>query len=77
MITVRVWYKDENNESGLRELRNLKPRRYMCGWDFKRCLKYIKEELYWEDIKEKQVEVVEFYNEREQWLQCIEREEKI
>lgn len=76
MIKVRVWYKDENGESGLRELRNLKPRRYMCGWDFERCMKYISEELYWEDIKPEQVEVIEFQNEKEQWLQVIKREEK-
>ena len=73
MITVRVWYKDENNESGSRELRNLKPRRYMCGWDFERCMKYINEELYWEDIKPEQVEVIEFQNKKEQWLQVIKR----
>ena len=76
MIKISVWYKDENNETGLRELRNLKPRRYMCGWDFQRCMKYIKEELYWEDIKEEQVEVIEFYNEKEHWLQVIEKEGK-
>ena len=76
MIKVRVWYKDENGENSLRELRNLKPRRYMCGWDFKRCLKYIKEELYWADIKEEQVEVIEFYNEKEQWVQVIRKESK-
>lgn len=76
MIKIRFWYKDENGENGLRELRNLKPRRYMCGWDFNRCLKYIKEELYWADIKEEQVTCIEFYSENEQWLQCIEREKK-
>lgn len=75
MIKIRVWYKDENGENGLRELRNLKPRRYMCGWGFTKCLKYIKEELYWNDIKEDQVIVIEFYNEKEHWVQGIKRGE--
>lgn len=72
MIKIRVWYKD-NDELASRTLRNLKPRRYMCGWDFVRCLYYIKDELYWEDIRPEQIESIEFYNEKEQWIQIIKR----
>lgn len=57
------------------ELRNLKPRRYMCGWNFERILKYAKEELYWKDIDEKEVIGFEIKNEKEFWQQPIMRKE--
>ena len=37
MLKIKVWVK-ENQESYSQELRNLRPRRYMCGWDFERLL---------------------------------------
>ena len=71
-MKIRIWVK-ENQESYSQELRNLKPRRYMCGWDFERLLKYIEEELYWEDIEKEAVEEIVIYNEKEHWQQVILR----
>lgn len=71
MLTVKIWY----NGNEYKQLRHLKPRRYMCGWDFKRLLNYIKEELYWEDIDSESVEVIEIHNEKEHWYQAVCKEE--
>ena len=71
-MKIRIWVK-ENQESYSQELRNLKPRRYMCSWNFERLLKYIEEELYWEDIEKESVEEIVIYNEKEQWQQVILR----
>ena len=38
MLKIKVWYKNVNGESEYRELRNLKPRSYMCGWKFSKLL---------------------------------------
>lgn len=70
MLKIKVWVK-ENQESYSQELRNLRPRRYMCGWDFERLLKYVEDELYWLDINEDDVEEIVIYNEKEQWQQII------
>ena len=77
MLKIKVWYKDyETNEEGCSKvLRNLKPRRYMCGWNFEQLMDYIKEELTWEDIKEELVEEIVIYNEKEHWQQVITRGE--
>lgn len=72
MMKVRVWFK-ENGEDYVRELRYLKPRRYMCGWDFNRMMKYTKHEREWEEIADEQVECIEIINEREKWMQVIYR----
>lgn len=74
MIKIKVWYKDESeNVSALRVLRNLKPRRYMLGWDFEKLLKYIEKELYWEQIEKETIKEIVIYNEKEQWQQNIRR----
>lgn len=75
MLKIKVWYKEceSSEESYCRELRNLKPRRYMCGWDFERLLKYISKELYWEDIKEELIEEIVIFSEKEQWQQPIRK----
>lgn len=74
MIKIKVWYKDENEEvSALRVLKNLKPRRYMLGWDFEKLLKYIEKELYWEQIEKETIKEIVIYNEKEQWQQNIRR----
>ena len=74
MIKIKVWYKDESeNVSALRVLRNLKPRRYMLGWDFEKLLKYIEKELYWEQIEKETIKEIVIYNEKEQWQQNIKR----
>ena len=70
MLKIKVWVK-ENQESYSQELRNLRPRRYMCGWDSERLLKYVEDELYWLDINEDDVEEIVIYNEKEQWQQII------
>ena len=70
MLKIKAWVK-ENQESYSQELRNLRPRRYMCGWDFERLLKYVEDELYWLDINEDDVEEIVIYNEKEQWQQII------
>lgn len=72
MIKIVVWYWDEQYKENCRvELRNLKPRRYMMGWDKERLFKYIEEELYWNDIKPESVTCIEFKNEKEQWLDVV------
>jgi hypothetical protein len=74
MLKIKVWYNDrEYNEVCVRELRNLRPRRYMCGWSFEQLIKYIKEELYWNDIQVEDVREIVIKNEREQWMQNIAR----
>nr|DAE44656.1 MAG TPA: hypothetical protein [Caudoviricetes sp.] len=72
MLTVKIWYNGNEHK----QLRCLKPRRYMCGWDFERLLKYIKEELYWEDIDSESIEVIEICNDSEHWYQAVSKEEK-
>ena len=73
-MRIKVWYNDrEYNEEGLCELRNLRPRRYMCGWSFEQLIKYIKEELYWNDIQEEDVLEIVIVNDKEQWVQNIRR----
>lgn len=75
MLKIKVWYNDrEYNELGSRELRNLRPRRYMCGWSFEQLIKYIKEELYWNDIKVEDVIEIVIENEKERWMQNIARQ---
>ena len=75
MIKIRVYTK-EDQEGGYNgtELRNLRPRRYMNGWSFEQLLKYIKEELYWEDIREEDVMTIEIY-EKGSWTNYVERGE--
>ena len=73
MLKVKIWVKEDGDFRQV-ELRYLKPRNYMCSWDFDRALKYISKELYWNDIKKHQVEVIEFHNEAQQWYQAIKRE---
>ena len=75
MWQLNVWYRDEDGESVKTTLRNLKPRRYMCSWSFDRVMKYAKEELYWEDIKEEDVIAFEIENKKEQWCNGIPRPE--
>lgn len=70
MLKVKIWTTDGAHI----ELRHLRPRRYMCGYSFERMMKYIKEELYWEDIEENDVSVIEIENEREHWIQTFRRE---
>ena len=70
MLKIKVWVK-ENQESYPQELRNLRPRRYMCGWNFERLLKYVEDELYWLDIDEDNIEEIVIYDEKEQWQQII------
>lgn len=74
-MRIVIWYDDkENREFNIRkELRGLKPRLYMCGWSFKKMLKYIKEALYWMEIKPEQVDFIEIVNEKEHWLQPIRK----
>ena len=73
-MKIKVYYNDrEYNQVGSRELRNLRPRRYMCGWSFEQLIKYIKEELDWNDIKEEDVREIVIENEKEQWVQNIAR----
>lgn len=67
MLKVYVWTK----ESRKVELNYLKPRNYMCGWPFERAMKYIKNELYWNDINPEDVDVIVFENETEHWYQSI------
>ena len=43
------------------------------GKDFNELLKYIKEELYWLDIDEKDVTTIEIFDKKEQWCNYYER----
>ena len=74
MMKIKVWYYEkELKENICRELKNLKPRRYMCGWKFEKLIKYIEEELYWLDVEKEQVEEIVIYNEKEHWQQSIRK----
>lgn len=72
MIKVAIYYKDYNNINYL-ELNNLKPRRYMLNWDFKKLLKYIKNTLIWRDININDVVRIQLFNPG-YWFQNFYRE---
>lgn len=55
------------------EIENKKPRYYMTSWDFKRLLKYVEDELYWEEIKKDEVKTIMLYNKEEQWEYGVDR----
>lgn len=67
MIKVYAWTKDNEKV----EFNLLKPRRYMCGWTFERAMKYIEEELYWQDVPQEDIDVIVFENKEEHWFQSI------
>ncbi len=75
MLKIKVYYTDveTKQECCVSELRNLKPRRYMCGWSFDKLLKYISEELYWEGIEKDLVSEIHIKCEKEHWTQVIQR----
>ena len=54
-------------------LNHLRPRRYMTGYTFEDLMKYAKEELYWQDIKEDDVVGFEIFDKSEHWTDYIER----
>ena len=68
-MKLNIWTKDLQRIT----LSNLKPRMYMLDWDFQRRMAYIKKELYWEDINEEDVEVIESANEKSHWLSSTAR----
>ena len=74
MIQIKVYTQEDREQltTGT-TLRNLRPRRYMCGYTFEQLLKYTKEELYWEDIKEEDVVSFEIFDKENHWLQPIEK----
>lgn len=72
-LTISVWYKDKDGDFAKRELRNLKPRNYMLDYSFERLLKYISNELYWEDIHEDSVTSIHIACKEQQWENAIER----
>lgn len=74
MTKIKIWYQDDNGESCSYEFNHLKPRIYMCGYTFNQLMKYIKNELYWTDIKPEQVTEIIIFNERYQWQQIIKRD---
>jgi hypothetical protein len=75
MFKIKVYYTDyETKEDGCcTTLKNLKPRRYMCAWSFDKLLKYISEELYWNDIEKDLVDEIHIVCEQEQWVEIIAR----
>lgn len=75
MIKIKVFTK-EDVEGGYDGtlLTHLRPRRYMTGYSFEQLMKYAKEELYWQDIKEEDVVGFEIFNKEEHWTQYIEKE---
>lgn len=75
MLKVKVYYKDENDRTHEKVLNYLKPRRYMCGYSFEQFLKYVKEELYWEDINKEEVYQFEVENSKENWYVIIKKEQ--
>lgn len=70
MIKLRVWYQADG-EACQQILTHLKPRRYMCGWDFDRVLYYAKKELWWAGIDMLDIRGFEFINDKERWVQPI------
>ena len=75
MLQIRVYYKESKEEELCSRvvLNHLKPRRYMCAWDFEKLLDYVSEELYWEDIEKDSVEEIEIFNKKEQWVQNVRK----
>ena len=73
-MNIIVWYI-QNNSTYYRELRHLKPRRYMCGWSFKQLLKYVSKELEWEDIEKDSICAIAIINKKEHW-ECSVRKEQ-
>ena len=75
-MNVRIWYI-QNNSTYYRDLIHLRPRRYMCGWSFDKLLKYISNELEWEDVEKDSVKVITFINEKEHWECSFRKDERI
>lgn len=75
MIQIKVYTKEDIEEcyDGTL-LRYKRPRRYMTSYSFEQLMKYVKEELYWYDIKEEDVVAFEIFNKDEHWTEYIERE---
>ena len=46
---------EENNKYYWTEIHHKRPRAYMTGYTFEQLMKYVKEELYWQDINEEEV----------------------
>ena len=57
MLKMYVLLKDKENKKQVyyEELRHLRPRIYMISWNYEKILKYAKEEIYWNDIEEKNI----------------------
>lgn len=70
MIKLKVW-NYEDGRPYLSDLNYLRPRRYMCGWDFDRIYKYAKNELEWSEIELKNIAAFVFKNESEHWEQSV------
>lgn len=79
-LKISVWANYEEDEKddelSLVELPYLRPRNYMLSWSFKRLLKYISEELYWQGIPEDNVKVIVISNKDDQWENAITREKE-
>lgn len=74
MIQIKVYTKEDlNGGYNGTIIRHKRPRAYMCAYSFKQLMKYVKEELYREDIKEEDVEEFEIFNKNEHWTNCIKR----
>ena len=73
-LTISVWTK-ENENFYKTELRRLRPRYAMLGYSFERLLKYISEELYWEDIAKDSVTSICIGCKEQHWENAIERKE--
>ena len=67
MLKIKVWTK----EGRIVELRNLRPRSYMCGWRFEQLVNYTKDELYWKEIEVEDITQFEIVNETQHWRQAI------
>ena len=74
MIQIKVFTK-EDVEGGYDGtlLRYLRPRRYMTGYTFNQLVKYTKEELDANDIKEEEITGFEIFDKNEHWTDFIER----
>lgn len=73
MIKIYV-VTEENRKTYFTEIHHKRPRAYMTGYSFEQLMKYVKEELYWQEIDENDVLGFEITN-KNCWTQSIMRGE--
>ena len=66
-MKICVILKDFSQE----QINHKRPTTRMLDWDFSQLLNYIKEELYWQDINEEDIEAIQLIS--HSWIKSVAR----